>query len=94
MASSAPAYRIGAPLLAMAGGRDTINAASTVRRIAGRFPAGQAAFHEFEEMSHWLVGEPGWENVAQLTLAWLGALMEPAPPRRGRRGSAAETVQA
>jgi len=82
MASSAPAYRIGAPILALAGGRDSINPASTVRRIAARFPVGQASFHEFPEMSHWLVGEPGSENVARLTLAWLDALLEEGPPVR------------
>jgi len=25
-------------------------------------------------MSHWLVGEPGWENVCDKALAWLGSL--------------------
>lgn len=71
MATAAPTYRIAAPVLALAGGRDRVNPASTVRRIAKRFPAAQGAFHEFPEMSHWLMEEPGWEEVADLAIAWL-----------------------
>jgi pimeloyl-ACP methyl ester carboxylesterase len=70
-ATAAPAYRIKAPVLALAGGADRVNPPSTVRRIARRFPQTQAAFHTFEGMSHWMIGEPGWEDVAQLVLAWL-----------------------
>lgn len=86
-ATAAPAYKISAPILALAGGRDRVNPASTVRRIAGRFPASQAAFHEFPEMSHWMIEEPGWENVADLSLAWLrakGLAPAPKPARRPR----------
>jgi pimeloyl-ACP methyl ester carboxylesterase len=70
-ATAAPAYRIDAPVLALAGGQDRVNPASTVRRVANRFPAGQAAFHEFPEMSHWMIAEPGWEEAAALSIAWL-----------------------
>jgi pimeloyl-ACP methyl ester carboxylesterase len=73
MTSSAPVYKIAAPVLAMAGGKDRVNPSSTVRRVAGRFPVGQAQFHEFDQMSHWLVGEPEWPEVAQLSLDWLGS---------------------
>ena len=34
MASQAPVYRIAAPVLALAGGKDRVNPATTVRRIA------------------------------------------------------------
>jgi pimeloyl-ACP methyl ester carboxylesterase len=80
-ATAAPAYRITAPLLALAGGNDRVNPASTVRRIANRFPAAQAAFHEFPEMSHWMIEEPGWDAVADLTMAWLMS-KDLAPPRK------------
>lgn len=71
--SAAPAYRIDAPVLAIAGGRDRVNPSTTVRRIVNRFPTRQAAFHEFADMSHWLIGEPGWEDAATLAMAWLKA---------------------
>lgn len=73
MASQAPVYRISAPVLALAGGKDRVNPASTVRRIVARFPHGQAHFHEFPDMSHWLIGEPERLEVAQLILDWLQA---------------------
>jgi pimeloyl-ACP methyl ester carboxylesterase len=71
MASAAPVYKIKTPVLALAGGKDRVNPASTVRRIAKRFPAGQCAYREFPEMSHWLIGEPEWPDVAHTALAWL-----------------------
>ena len=73
MAGQAPVYRIAAPVLGLAGGKDRVNPSSTVRRVIARFPDGQAHFHEFPEMSHWLVGEPEAPEVAQLTLRWLEA---------------------
>lgn len=82
MASTAPVYKIAAPILALAGGNDRVNPASTVRRIAARFPSGQAAFHTFPEMSHWLIGEPEHENVARLTLGWLAERAAESKPKR------------
>ncbi len=84
MASAAPAYKISAPLLAMAGGKDRVNSAGTVRRIVSRFPAGQAAFHVFPEMSHWLVGEPEHEDVAHLALNWLAERAADSKPKKKR----------
>lgn len=81
MAGQAPVYAISAPVLGLAGGRDRVNPASTVRRVIARFPEGQAHFHEFPEMSHWLVGEPGSQDVAHLVLQWLEA-RDIAPKRR------------
>jgi len=85
MAAAAPVYRIDAPLLAIAGGKDRVNSSSTVRRLINRFPAGQAQFHEFEAMSHWLIGEPEWKDVAQLSLNWLehrGVTPKPVKPKK------------
>lgn len=85
MAAQAPVYRISAPVLGLAGGKDRVNPASTVRRIIGRFPGDQAHFHEFSEMSHWLIGEPEAKDVAGLTLQWLNARgigPKPAKPKK------------
>ena len=73
MASQAPVYRIPAPVLGLSGGKDRVNSASTVRRVITRFPNGQAHFHEFPDMSHWLMGEPEAVDVAEFVLAWMGA---------------------
>jgi pimeloyl-ACP methyl ester carboxylesterase len=85
MASQAPVYRITAPVLGIAGGKDRVNPASTVRRVISRFPDGQAHFHEFTEMSHWLIGEPEAADVAALVLQWFearGIAPRPAKPKR------------
>lgn len=85
--------RIQAPVLAIAGGVDRVNPASTIRRIASRFPPGQARFQEFAGMSHWLIGEPEWPQVAAHALDWLAYQgLKPGPvdsrgrPSRSRRG--------
>lgn len=87
MSSAAPVFRIAAPVLAMAGGQDRVNPTTTLRRLVNRFPSGQAELHEFDAMSHWLIGEPEWRLVADATLDWLarkglGAHEETAPKRR------------
>jgi pimeloyl-ACP methyl ester carboxylesterase len=85
MASQAPVYRIAAPILGLAGGKDRVNPASTVRRVIARFPNGQAHYHEFPEMSHWLVGEPEAPDVAAFTLQWLEAREIGLKPVRKRK---------
>lgn len=85
MASQAPVYRIAAPVLGLAGGKDRVNPSSTVQRVLARFPGEQAHFHEFPEMSHWLVGEPESPAVSALVLQWLearGIGPKPAKPKR------------
>ena len=62
--------RIDAPILALAGGADVIHPPTTVRETARRLGA---AFEVMDGMSHWLVGEPGWEAVAARCLAWIEA---------------------
>jgi pimeloyl-ACP methyl ester carboxylesterase len=81
MASAAPAYRIAAPVLAIGGGKDRVIPSSTVRRIAARFPRGQATFHEFPDLSHWPMDEPEAPDIAALILSWLAAQAdEPRQP--------------
>ncbi len=89
MASSAPTHKINAPVLGVGGGQDRVNPASTVRRLINRFPSGQAQFHEFPEMSHWLIGEQEHGDVARLALDWLAARgVEGRPQRKARKKKA------
>ena len=62
---------VSAPVLAVAGGRDLIHPPVTVRQTAARL-SGKTV--EFDEMSHWLIGEPGWEAVAGTCLDWIADL--------------------
>jgi pimeloyl-ACP methyl ester carboxylesterase len=63
------AGEVRAPVLAVAGGKDAIHPAATVQATAKRI-GGETRV--FSKMSHWLVGEPGWEDVADLCLDWIG----------------------
>jgi pimeloyl-ACP methyl ester carboxylesterase len=70
MTTMVDAGRIAAPMLAIAGGRDVVHPAATVRETARRLGG---AFEVMPQMSHWLPGEPGWEEVAARCLAWIEA---------------------
>ena len=57
-----------APVLAIAGGKDVIHPPATVRQTAARL-SGKVVV--FPEMSHWLPGEPGYQDVAASCLDWM-----------------------
>lgn len=59
---------VSAPTLVLAGGRDQIHPPALARQIAERCGAD---FRRFDEMSHWLISEPGHEEVADAVLRWL-----------------------
>lgn len=59
------------PVYAGVGGGDTVNPPATVRQTADKV---RAELKVFDGMSHWLIGEPGWDAVAADVLAWVEAL--------------------
>ena len=75
MTTSVSAGRIAAPVLAVAGGKDLVHPPSTVVRTAERIGG---ELKVFDTMSHWLLSEPGWEDVAQTCLAWLDRQQMPS----------------
>lgn len=58
------------PLLVLAGGEDRLNPPGTVERVVALYK-GKARFEKLPAMGHWLMGEPGWELVADKVLTWL-----------------------
>jgi len=54
--------------LVLAGEGDIVHPPQTAAQTAARIGG---AFRELPGMSHWLVGEPGWEDVADHVLRWL-----------------------
>jgi pimeloyl-ACP methyl ester carboxylesterase len=64
-----------APLLITSGERDRTAPPAMVRanHRAYRRSAARTDFHEFPKRSHWLIAEPGWEEVARHCLAWAKA---------------------
>jgi len=63
-----PERGVAAPVLAIAGGEDFIHPPATVKITAQRLGG---EMRVVPAMSHWLMGEPGWEDVAATCLAWL-----------------------
>jgi pimeloyl-ACP methyl ester carboxylesterase len=62
--------KVTCPVLVIAGAEDRITPASVVRKVAAKYDA-VSTYKEFKGHSHWVVGEPGWEDVAQYIYDWL-----------------------
>jgi len=56
-------------VLAIVGGRDLIHPAATVKTTSARLGGDTRVL---PAMGHWLVGEAGWAEVAEICLTWLG----------------------
>lgn len=63
-----------APLLIIAGEKDRTVPAAMNRANLKKYRHSRAItdFHEFSGRSHWLIAEPGWEEVADHAIGWLG----------------------
>jgi pimeloyl-ACP methyl ester carboxylesterase len=61
---------IGVPALALVGAQDVVHPPQTVAMTAERIGS---ACEVLPGMSHWLVGEVGWETVAERVATWLSA---------------------
>jgi len=61
-----------APLLIIAGGADHVSPTAINREIAARQGESTAitAYKEFPGRSHYILGQPGWEEVADYALDW------------------------
>jgi pimeloyl-ACP methyl ester carboxylesterase len=61
-----------APLLVVAGGEDHVSPPAVNRTIAKLQHRSKAltAFKEFPGRSHFILGQPGWQEVADFVLAW------------------------
>jgi pimeloyl-ACP methyl ester carboxylesterase len=66
------------PILCVTGARDRVNSPGTVKSVATRY-RGRARYEELEGHSHWLIGEPGWEKIAKLSLDWLDDVLACEP---------------
>jgi pimeloyl-ACP methyl ester carboxylesterase len=76
-ASSVDASRVRCPVLCIAGSNDRVSPPATVRSIARRY-RGFGSFAEIPDHSHWLIGEPGWEKIAQRVLKFFADMPEAA----------------
>ncbi|MFZ5779096.1 MAG: alpha/beta hydrolase [Pseudomonadota bacterium] len=58
------------PLLFVAARKDRLTPPDVVRRAARRF-GHVADYVEYPDQGHWVLGQPGWQRVAEDALAWL-----------------------
>jgi non-heme chloroperoxidase len=69
-ASKVDDSKITCPVLVIAGKEDRITPASVVKNIARKYKT-VSTYKEFEHHAHWVVAEPGWEDVASYVEEWL-----------------------
>jgi pimeloyl-ACP methyl ester carboxylesterase len=58
------------PMLVIGAGKDRLTPAAAVRRVARRY-AHVATHREFASQGHWVLGQPGWQEVAEAASDWL-----------------------
>jgi len=58
------------PILIIGGKKDRITPLSVVRNTAKKFK-GKADFRGFDNHAHWIIAEPGWQEVADYAASWL-----------------------
>jgi len=74
-----------APLLFTGGGADHVVPAKVSRKMAAKYESSSPApveYMEYPAKSHFIVGEPGWEEVADRAIDW--ALAHATAPRAAR----------
>jgi pimeloyl-ACP methyl ester carboxylesterase len=69
-ASKVDESKVTCPVLIIAGVEDKITPASVIRKIANKYKE-VAVYKELEHHGHALLGEPGWEEIAEYTSVWL-----------------------
>ncbi|MCK4911202.1 MAG: alpha/beta hydrolase [Thermodesulfovibrionales bacterium] len=74
-ASEVDESHVTCPVLVVAGAEDRITPASTVRKVAGKY-ADVSTYMEMEGHAHWIMGEPGWQDVADEVATWLDAQLK------------------
>lgn len=64
--------RVTVPLLFVAAENDKLTPPGVVRRASRQF-AHVSDYVEYKGQGHWVLGQPGWDRVAEETAAWLDA---------------------
>jgi len=75
-ASKVDESKVTCPMLIIAGAQDRITPPSVIRRVAKKYQA-VARYKEFDNHAHWLVAEPGWQEIAEYVSAWLSVTTKP-----------------
>jgi pimeloyl-ACP methyl ester carboxylesterase len=74
-ASKIDAARVTCPVLIATGAQDRIVPVSVVRKVAQKYRA-VTTYREYANHAHWLLLEPGWQNIAGDIADWLRQQLE------------------
>jgi non-heme chloroperoxidase len=70
--------KVTCPVLIVAGEQDRIAPSSVTRKIAEKYKK-VSTYKEFSNHAHWVIEEPGWQQIAEYIEEWLRqALSQPA----------------
>jgi len=78
-AANVDASRLTCSVPVVAGAEDRITPASVVQKVANKYKTG-ATYKEFDNHSHWVIGEPGWKEIAEYVASWLHQIRQPGDP--------------
>jgi pimeloyl-ACP methyl ester carboxylesterase len=73
-ASRVDESKVTCPVLLIAGAEDRMIPASVVRKIAEKYKA-VSTYKEFTNHAHWVVGEPGWQEITEYISDWLDQVL-------------------
>lgn len=69
-ASKVESEKVKCPLLVISGTEDRIVPSSIVKKVADKYRE-VASYKEFKDHAHWVIGEPGWEDITEYIHEWL-----------------------
>ena len=73
--------KVTCPVLVVGAAEDRITPVSVVRQVAEKY-GGKATYKEFPGHAHWVVAEPGWEEIANYVEGWLDGIMVAPKPQK------------
>jgi pimeloyl-ACP methyl ester carboxylesterase len=65
--------KVTCPVLVIGAAEDRITPVSVVRQVAEKY-RGVTTYKEFDGHAHWVVAEPGWEEIAKYVDEWLNRI--------------------
>lgn len=69
-ASKVDDSKVTCPVLVIGAIEDKITPVSVVRKVAKKYK-NFSTYKEFKNHAHWVIGEPGWQEVAQYIIDWI-----------------------
>jgi len=67
--------KVTCPVLVIGASQDRITPVSVVRKIADKYST-VSTYKEFANHAHWVIGEPGWQEIAEYASDWLQQVLK------------------